>query len=55
MYKIVNGAGYEVENGFRNLRDAIARIRELRQSGMKHVVVLDASTKIVKRRLPKKR
>ena len=50
MYKIVDRTGHEMENGFNKLRDAIARIRKLRRSGMKHVVVIDASTKIIKRR-----
>jgi hypothetical protein len=55
MYKIVDRTGYEMENGFNNLRDAIARIRELRQSGMKHIVVIDECTSIVKKRASKRR
>ncbi len=55
MYKIVDKAGNEVENGFKSFGDALARIRQLNRLGMKDVFVVDAKTKVVYKRSSKKR
>lgn len=53
MYKIVDKAGNEVENGFNSFGDALARIRQLNRLGMKNVFVVDAKTKVIYRRSSK--
>ncbi len=55
MYKIVDKAGNEVENGFNSFGDALARIRQLNRLGMKNVFVVDAKTKVIYKRSSKKR
>ena len=55
MYKIVDKAGNEIENGFKSFGDALARIRQLNRFGMKDVFVVDAKTKVVYKRSSKKR
>ncbi len=55
MYKIVDKAGNEVENGFNSFGDALARIRQLNRLGMKDVFVVDAKTKVIYKRSSKKR
>ena len=54
MYKIVDKAGNEVENGFNSFGDALTRIRQLNRLGMKNVFVVDAKTKVIYKRLLKK-
>ncbi len=49
MYKIVHRDGYEVEVGFEGLKDAMARLRQLKRSCAGHLYVVDASTKVVKK------
>ena len=59
MYKIIDGAGKEVENGFISFGDALARVRKLRKLGRKDVFVADAKTRVIykksanKRKIPK--
>ena len=53
MYKIVDKAGNEVENGFNSFGDALTRIRQLNRLGMKNVFVVDAKTKVIYRRSSK--
>ena len=53
MYKIVDKAGNEVENGFNSFGDALARIRQLNRLGMKNVFVVDAKTKVIYKRFSK--
>jgi len=55
MYKIVDKAGNEVENGFNSFGDALARIRQLNRLGMKNVFVVDAKTKVIYKRSSKNR
>ena len=55
MYKIVDKAGNEVENGFNSFGAALARIRQLKRLGMKKVFVVDAKTKFIYKRSPKNR
>ena len=55
MYKIVDKAGNEVENGFNSFGDALARIRQLNRLGMKDLFVVDAKTKVIYKRSSKKR
>ena len=55
MYKIVDKAGNEVQNGFNSFGDALARIRKLNRLGMKNVFVVDAKTKIIYKRSSKNR
>jgi hypothetical protein len=50
MYKIVHREGYEVESGFGRLEVAVERLSRLRSLGAKNVYVVDASTRIGKRR-----
>jgi hypothetical protein len=50
MYKIVHREGYEVERGFGKLDAAIERLNRLKSSGAKNVYVVDASTRIGKRK-----
>jgi len=47
MYKIVDKAGNEVENGFNSFGDALARLRQLNRFGMKNIFVVDAKTKVI--------
>jgi len=47
MYKIIDKAGNEIENGFNSFGDALARIRQLNRLGMKNVFVVDAKTKVI--------
>ena len=53
MYKIVDKAGNEVENGFNSFGDALTRIRQLNRLGMKNVFVVDAKTKVIYKRSSK--
>ena len=53
MYKIIDKAGNEVENGFNSFGDALARIRQLNRLGMKNVFVVDAKTKVIYKRSSK--
>ena len=53
MYKIVDKAGNEVENGFNSFGDALTRIRQLNRLGMKNVFVVDAKTKVICKRSSK--
>ena len=53
MYKIVDKAGNEVENGFNSFGDALTRIRQLNRLGMKNVLVVDAKTKVIYKRSSK--
>lgn len=55
MYKIVDKAGNEVENGFNSFGDALARIRQLNRLGMKNVFVVDAGTRVIYKRSANKR
>ena len=55
MYKIVDKAGNEVENGFNSFGDALARVRQLNRLGMKNVFVVDAKTKVIYKRSSKNR
>ncbi len=55
MYKIVDKAGNEIENGFNRFGDALGRIRQLNRLGMKDVYVVDAKTKVIYKRSSKKR
>ena len=55
MYKIVDKAGNEVENGFNSFGDALARVRQLNRLGMKNVFVTDAKTKVIYKRSSKNR
>ena len=55
MYKIVDKAGNEVENGFNSFGYALARIRQLNRLGMKNVFVVDAKTKVIYKRFSKNR
>jgi hypothetical protein len=55
MYKIVDKAGNEVENGFNSFGNALARIRQLSRLGMKNVFVTDAKTKVIYKRSLKNR
>ena len=50
MYKIIDGAGNEVERGFISFGDALARRRKLKQLGLKDVFVVDAGTKVIYKR-----
>ena len=52
MYKIVHKDGYEIESGFNNLKDALARLRQLKRSGKRHLIVVDADSKIGKKAKP---
>jgi len=55
IYKIVDKAGNEIENGFNSFGDALARIRQLNRLGMKNVFVVDAQTKVIYKRSSKNR
>jgi len=55
MYKIVDKAGNEIENGFNSFGDALACIRQLNRLGMKNVFVVDAQTKVIYKRSSKNR
>ena len=55
MYKIVDKAGNEVENGFNSFGNALTRIRQLNRLGMKNVFVTDAKTKVIYKRSLKNR
>ena len=50
MYKIINGAGNEFERGFSSFGDALARMRKLKQLGLKDAFVVDARTKVIYKR-----
>ena len=47
-YKIIQRDGYEVESGFYDLKDALARLRQLKRSGKKQLIVVDVDTKVDK-------
>ena len=49
MYKIVQKDGYEIESGFNDLKDALARLRQLKRSGKRHLIVVDADMKVGKK------
>ncbi len=55
MYKIVDKAGNEVENGFNSFGGALARIRQLNRLGVKDVFVVDAKTKVIYKKSLKNR
>ena len=55
MYKIIDGAGNEVEKGFKSFGDALARRKKLKQLGLKDVFVVDASTRVIYKRSANKR
>ena len=48
-YKIIQRDGSEVESGFRNINDALARLRQIKRSGKKQLIVVDADTKVGKK------
>ena len=55
MYKIIDGAGNEVEKGFISFGEALARCRKLKQLGRKDVFVADAKTRVIYKKSAKKR
>ena len=55
MYKIIDRAGNEVERGFNSFGHALARVRKLKQLGLKDVFAVDSRTKIVYKKSSKKR
>ena len=55
MYKIIDGAGNEIERGFCSFGDALARIRKLKQLGLKDVFAVDARRRVIYKRSANKR
>jgi hypothetical protein len=55
MYKIIDRAGNEIEKGFNSFGHALARVRKLKQLGLKNVFAVDARTKVVYKRSANKR
>ena len=55
MYKIIDGAGNEVERGFISFGDALTRIRKLKQLGLKDVFAVYARRRVIYKRSANKR
>lgn len=54
MYKFIDRYGQEVGEHFESIKDALDRIKKLRRSGLK-VIVVDSSTNVLGNRSSKRR